>query len=194
MLRVTLVVGLFTLCAGMPLSAQKTAVDMKAAYDAHHGDFDFLLGNWEFSRVSAEFGQGHGFRTAVRLSEGQILDEFRVVSDAGDTIYVTTTLRAYNAFLDRWELVGMPQGSGLQNTGTGLRVGDEIHITQKTGSKDGVALMVRIRYYDIRADRFSWIADQSQDGGKTWAKESVRMEARRIGPARFMDPLAVAKR
>jgi hypothetical protein len=111
--------------------------------------------------------------------------EILAVSDARDTIYATTTLRPYNAFLDQWELLGMPQGSGLQNTGTGQRVGNEIHITQKTGSRDGVALMVRIRYYDIHADRFSWIADQSQDGGKTWAKESVRMEARRIGPARF---------
>jgi hypothetical protein len=69
MQNMTLVVGLFTLSVGMPLSAQKTAVDVKAAYDAHHRDFDFLLGNWEFSRVSTEFGKGHSFWAAVRLSD-----------------------------------------------------------------------------------------------------------------------------
>jgi hypothetical protein len=49
---------------------------------------------------------------------------------------------------------------------------------------------LRIRYYDIRRDRFSWTADRSPDGGKTWISEFQTIEARRIGKPRSMEPLA----
>jgi hypothetical protein len=40
------------------------------------------------------------------LDKGQILDEYRVTGDDGETYYVTTTLRNWNGALDRWELIG----------------------------------------------------------------------------------------
>jgi hypothetical protein len=48
----------------------------------------------------------------------------------------------------------------------------------------------RIRYYDIRPDGFSWVADRSLDDGVTWERNYLRIEARRIGPARSLEPLA----
>jgi hypothetical protein len=30
-------------------SPAKTREQMKASYDAHHSDFDYLLGDWEFT-------------------------------------------------------------------------------------------------------------------------------------------------
>ena len=185
------------LVIGLSLSAQsanqKTADQKKASYEAHKGDFDYLLGDWEFTTVSRDHGTGRGFWSAMRLAEGQILDEFRIVGERGETYYVTTTLRAYNAALDRWELVGMDQGNGLQNVGVGRRVGGEVHIEQKFGVETGKPTILRIRYHDIRPDRFSWTADESADEGKTWTKDVNRIEARRIGPARTMGPLAPAK-
>src|SRR3989475_2306526 len=69
-----------------PLSAQtvpkRTPEQLGASYVAHRGDFDYLLGDWEFTSVSHEFGKGHGYWSAVRLAEGaQVLDEYRVVED-----------------------------------------------------------------------------------------------------------------
>ena len=185
------------LSLAMPLAARqaapKTAAEMKAASDAHHADFDYLLGDWEFTSTSREFGTGHGVWSAVRLSEGQILDEFRILDTAGKTVYVTTTVRAYNARLGLWELVGMDEGSGLQNVGSGMRVGTEVHLEQKGEDDTGKAMIMRIRYYDVLGDRFSWRADQSSDGGKTWTKDVLRIEARRIGPPRAMNALTPRK-
>ena len=48
---------------------------MQASYEAHRGDFDYLLGDWEFSAVSREYGNFRGYWSAVRLDGGQILDE-----------------------------------------------------------------------------------------------------------------------
>ena len=197
-------VALLRLCAAamlvpvMGLTAQnvpkRTPEQIKASYEMHRDDFNYLLGDWQFTAVSREYGDMRGFWSATRLDEGQILDEYRIVGDSGETYYVTNTIRAYNAVLDRWELIGMDGGNGLQDFGTGRRVGSEIHIEQKFGVMSDQPSTWRIRYYDIGPDRFSWAADRSIDGGKTWAKNHQTIQARRIGPPRSLGPLAPAKK
>jgi hypothetical protein len=192
--------ALLLLCAGLlaaaplPAQPQRTPEQIRASFDAHKGDFDYLLGDWEFTSVSREHGPGRGFWSAVRLDEGQILDEYRVVGDTGETYYVTTTFRNYNAVLDRWELVGADAGTGLQDMGTARRVGAEMHIEQRFGVMSPEPSLWRIRYYDIQPDRFSWAADMSRDDGATWERDWLTIQARRIGPARSLPALAPARR
>lgn len=183
----------------MPLAAQtapaRTEQQMRADYEAHQTDFDYLLGDWEFTVESQEFGRAHGFWSAARLAEGaQILDEYRVVGDSGQTWYVTQTLRVYNAIRDQWDLVSLERGRGLLNVGTGRKVGQEIHIEQRFDVGTPNARILRIRYYDIHPDRFSWVADRSQDDGRTWVANALRIEARRIGPPRTLVSLAPARK
>jgi len=179
-------------------TAQRTPQQLRASYEAHQADFDYLLGDWEFTSVSKEYGAGRGFWSAARLPDDEggavVLDEYRVVGDSGETYYVTRTLRAYNANLDRWELISTNGASGLQDVGTGQRVGAEMRIEQRFGVGTPTPSLWRIRYYDIRPDRFSWTADRSTDEGKTWSTEHLKIEARRIGPRRTMSPLAPARR
>src|SRR2546429_367071 len=156
----------------------RTAEQIRASYDAHHADFDYLLGDWEFTAVNRQYGTIRGFWSAVRLDDGQVLDEYRVVGDSGQTYYVTKTLRAYNAVLDRWELVSTEGGTGLQNVGTGQRVGSEMHIEQKFGVMSPNPSLWRIRYYDIRPERFSWSADRPTDDGRTWTTNFPTIHAR----------------
>jgi hypothetical protein len=175
-------------------TGQRTPEQMDAALDAHKGDFDYLLGDWEFTAESKEHGKYGGYWSAVKLAEGQILDEFRVTGDKGETYYVTSSLRNYNKFADRWELIGADAGGGMQDFGTCRLVGAEMHIEQTFGVASGKPSMRKIRYYNIQKDRFSWTSDRSTDGGKTWVKDELRIEARRIGPPRTMGPLAAPKR
>ena len=170
-------------------SPRKTPEEMKTAYEAHKADFDYLLGDWEFTTISKTYGKGRGYWSALRLATGQILDEFRIVGDNDETYYVTTTVRAYNAARDRWELVGMNNGGGLQDVGTGRRVGAEVRIEQNFGVASQNVSTLRIRYFNIEPDRFSWKADRSNDGGKTWIADDQQIEARRIGPPRSLPPL-----
>ena len=144
-------------------TGQRTREQIRASYDAHQGDFDYLLGDWEFSSVSREFGKGRGYWSAVRV-------------------------------LDQWELVSTEGGTGLQNVGTGHRIGAEMHIEQKFGVTSPNPSIWRIRYYDIGPDRFSWTGDRSTDGGKTWTAKWLQIDARRIGPPRRLGPLAPAKK
>jgi hypothetical protein len=173
---------------------KRTSEELKALWDKHHGDFDYLLGDWEFTNVDKEHGKNRGYWSAVRLGEGaDILDEYRVVGNDGETYYVSSTIRAYNATLDRWELISADQGRGLHDFGTARKAGDEMHILQTFGVMTDEPSLWRIRYYNIKPDSFSWTADRSLDDGKTWVKEWLTIEARRIGPARKLPPLAPAR-
>ncbi len=174
-------------------TAPRTDVQIDSALAAHKAEFDYLLGDWEFTAVSKQFGTFRGYWSAVRLDEGQILDEYRVVGDSGETYYVTTTLRNYNGVADRWELIGADAGRGLLDFGTARKVGTEMHIEQRFGVAAGAPWLTRIRYYNIRPDGFSWALDRSNDSGKTWIKDWQTIEARRIGPARSMGALAPAR-
>jgi hypothetical protein len=183
--------GEFTFARVAP--GQRTPEQINAAFDEHKGDFDYLLGDWQFTADSKEHGKYGGYWSAVKLAEGQILDEFRVTGDKGETYYVTTSLRNYNKFADRWELIGADAGTGMQDFGTARRVGSEMHIEQKFAVASGQTAIMKIRYYNIEKDRFSWTGDRSTDGGKTWVKNHLQIEARRIGPPRSLGPLAAPK-
>jgi hypothetical protein len=177
-------------------SPRRTEEQVDASIEAHKGDFDYLLGDWEFTgtrKMPSGEQKFRGVWSAVRLADGQILDEYRVVGDAGETWYVTTTLRNYNAFADRWELVGASAGGGLQDFGTAQRDGAEMRIEQRFGVASGTPHTWRIRYHGIQADRFSWTADRSTDGGSTWVKDHQQLEVRRVGPPRTLGPLAPAR-
>jgi hypothetical protein len=180
-----------TLLSTSPLHPQTTTTkeQAKPSSESHNTDFDYLLGDWEFTAKSREHGDYRGLWSAVRLAEGQILDEFRAVGDQGETYYVTSTLRNYNKAQNRWELIGADTGGGLQDFGTARRVGAEVHIEQRFGVASPRPSTMKIRYYNIQPDRFSWTGDRSIDGGKTWEKAHLQIEARRTGPARVWGPL-----
>ena len=187
-----LAVGLMSALSGQT-SAKKTPEQLQALYEQHKGDFDYLLGDWQFTADNKQYGKSNGRWSAVRLATGQILDEYRLVDDKGATFYVTATIRNYDAIHDRWELIGMDDRNGLQDFGTAQRVGGEMRIEQKFGVSGGNPTVMRIRYYNIQANSFSWAGDQSTDNGKTWVKDQLRIEAKRIGPARTLPQLAKAK-
>jgi hypothetical protein len=171
--------------------ARRSPDEAKALFTEHQSDFDYLLGDWAFTSVSKEWGKNQGFWSAVRLAEGaQILDEYRVTGDQGETYYASSTIRSYNAVLDQWELISADTGTGLQNFGTARKVGPEMQIEQKFGVMSNKPSLWKIKYYNIKPDSFSWTADVSFDGGKTWVKEHLTIEARRIGPARSLGQLA----
>ena len=185
--------GLAIPAAPLGETQDTTREQHQARIQAHKGDFDYLLGDWQFTAQSKEHGNFTGVWSAVRLPQGQILDEFRALGEDRQTVYLTTTIRAYNAAADRWELVGMEEGNGLQDVGTGRRVGAEVHIEQRFGVAGGNPSARRIRYHNIRPDSFSWASDRSPDGGKTWVKDDLLIEAKRIGPSRSQAPLTRVK-
>src|SRR2546421_2075657 len=98
--RLILSVCVLTLAVS-PMSAQapakKTPEQMQALFNQHKGDFDYLLGDWQFVANNKQYGKSNGRWSCVKLATGQLLDEYRLVDDKGETFYVTATIRNYNA-------------------------------------------------------------------------------------------------
>jgi hypothetical protein len=44
----------------------------------------------------------------------------------------------------------------------------------------GLGALTRIKYYAITPTHFLWRADGSRDGGKTWMKDVILIEATRV--------------
>jgi len=154
---------------------------------ARPADFDFLEGVWEFTETfSQPTASGRtsatGRWTARTIGDGRVLeDEFRVFGPDGETTYLALTFRAWDAVAGQWTFRLVETGSGAWSEGTARRVGGEIHLEQRGPVRpDGSRRRLRIRYYDIRADRFSWTADLSPDDGVTWIPGAIRIEARRV--------------
>ena len=61
------------LAAAPTLRAQtppkRTPEQIQASYAAHKGEFDYLLGDWEFTATSQQYGKFRGLWSAVRLDE-----------------------------------------------------------------------------------------------------------------------------
>src|SRR2546430_10201637 len=62
----------------------------------------------------------------------------------------------------------------------GVKDGAEMHVEQRGQSRDGGTTVLKIRYYNIQPDHFSWVADHSSDGGATWVRDYWRIEAARV--------------
>ena len=76
----------FLILAACVLFASVARVDAQAPSapkQGHEHDFDYLLGDWQFVATSKQYGKTEGRWSAVRLSTGQILDEYRLVDGKG---------------------------------------------------------------------------------------------------------------
>jgi hypothetical protein len=158
----------------------------------HEHDFDYLLGDWEFTATS-RYGPYKGTWSATLVGTGHVVDEFRVTGDKGELYKSIVTIRAYDATHDKWDLVSLGPGTGLQSTGSGRRDGAEVHIEQTFLLPNNAKSILRIVYHDIKPDSFLWSADQSSDGGKTWHNGSEQLWVKRTGPARSLPSLVPSK-
>jgi hypothetical protein len=77
---------------------------VEALFQQHKGDFDYLLGDWEFTANNKQYGKSNGRWSAVKTATGQILDEYRLVDDKGQTFYLQHQARqARRARFPSWQ-------------------------------------------------------------------------------------------
>jgi len=177
--------------AAPPVTAQLPPVPVRNSLGAQVGDsgvgtatdYDALIGGWNIRFQSAsrvgkdgsptEYSPPRAGTWTFRRTHGgrMVEDEFRLgTSESGGTF----TYRIFNPTRNLWEIQGTDVGSGRWDGGISWSDGGDRLVVQHTGS--GV---IRVRYYEITADHFLWRADASTDGGKTWLKDVMKIEADR---------------
>jgi hypothetical protein len=160
----------------------------KAGPVASATDFDFLEGKWDVVYNIAMPGVPPdipGSWVGRKEADGRVLsDEFRLFGPKGETVYLCTTYRVFDYVRKQWDIrfVGLTipgPGEGERRVANwaelkAWREGSTMRVDQK--SEQG---WLRITYSDIAKDHFRWKADVSNDGGKTWKADQIRIEAKR---------------
>jgi hypothetical protein len=164
--------------ASLPLPALHAQAAVNSIPDEDHRKaFDYLLGDWEFTgERNSPSGRVkfRGYWTATRTPDNHaLIDEYRVVDDAGRTMYVTTTLRAYDPRDHKWRIASIERSGNLAE-GRAWKDGGDMRIEQSYGGP-----VLRFRYYNIQADRFSWVGSRPDEKGEY--QEFQWIEARRVG-------------
>jgi hypothetical protein len=184
----------FLLFAG-PVLAQNGGISLPDALGARvpepgtgrATDYDALIGTWRFrfqssarpepGRPTSYYPVAPGTWTFRRTHDGlMVADDFRL--DSGDA---TATFRVFDPEKRRWEIQGTDVGSGRWDDGITWSDGEDRLVIQRmdaTGQR-----VMRARYRFLSPDRFVWRADVTWDGGKTWVKDGMRLEAERAAGA-----------
>lgn len=148
------------------------------------GDYDFLIGVWEFKFQNRR--QDGGFNppfTGIWVFEkkhtggkGVLIEDHWRPHDASATYEAGTwTYRAYNPERKIWEMQGINTNVGAWQPGTMWRIGDDRVLIEWYGT-----MLVRFRYFAIKPDHFLWRADATFDKGKTWIRDYWTMDVTRL--------------
>lgn len=148
------------------------------------GDYDFLLGTWQF-RFQSRNQDGTfspaftGHWTASKKNTGgagvMIEDHWRPDNANATWEAGTWTYRAYNPRSKRWEMQGINIANGAWQPGTMWSAGADRVLIEWYGT-----MLVRFRYFPIEPNHFLWRADATFDRGKTWILDFWTMEANRV--------------
>ncbi len=168
-----------------PKMAEAMDVNRKPASPT---DFDFLEGKWEIVYNNSLPGippNIAGSWVARKETDGRVLyDEFRLFGSNRETVFLCATFRVFDHVHRKWDMryVGLTipgPGEGERRVAdwpelTAWREGSTIRVDQRSGEN-----LLKITYSDIAKDSFRWKADVSNDGGKTWKADQIRIEAKR---------------
>ena len=160
-----------------------------AAFDDQHPgtatptDWEFLVGRWDFryqqrTPTTGQFGPVRtGVWTAGPSHGGAIMeDEFALDAPATGARNATVTYRIFDSAKHLWAIEGVGTSRGVWQPGQAWSDGAARYVVQ---DNPATGIRLRIRYYAIEKDHFLWRADGSRDGGKTWLRDVLLIEATR---------------
>lgn len=164
------------LAAGGPLPELKEKLSL----------FGQFVGDWDI--LEARYPKPDGSETRARgeihvrwILEGRgVQDTFSTIDEStGKAIPAGTTVRFYDPVLDVWHSVWISPRQRVVQTFTARMVKDAIVLDGKTPNGKHPE---KWTFSNIRPDAFSWRAEESHDGGRTWLlTEEMKVRRKRTG-------------
>ena len=153
--------------------------------------FDFLVGQWELDvRPKGPGGLAERIHGAPRLKGSWkawrafdgfgIEDELRIIDESANPRSLTHTLRVYDPAAKRWSQTGLDVYRTRFASATAEWQGGEMRITSRGTDAAGKTVLSRSRFYEITPTGFRFQQDRSEDDGKTWTENLIRITAKRV--------------
>jgi hypothetical protein len=182
--RLACIVSLFTTSSALAQNAEIPRPDTLGANFDHTAigkgtpsDYDFMVGKWEFRYQARDPESGKyspvikGSWVGTRVHDGLFADQF--IGSGGPIM----TYRAFNPTDGNWKVQGVAIRRGVWQPGASWSDGANRYLVQDNPDRKTT---IRVRYYSITADHFLWRADGTRDGGKTWMRDVMLIEANRV--------------
>ncbi len=173
------------------LSAQHGATGTEAHLAPPEArQFDFLIGQWELTvkpKATSLAARIHGAPRLVgtwkawKAFDGWgIEDELRIMDRSGNPMALVHYLRGYDPAARRWILTGFDAYRGRITGATAAWDGHEMVTNGRSSSDDPTPQLTRSRFTGIGTDGFVMHQDRSADGGKSWDRDVLVIEAKRV--------------
>ena len=176
--------GFTLLCSCIPYIEIKNLNAMKAVYlisiimiwcvsngfSQDGTEFDFWVGNWNLTWEYSDGTEGKGINHIVKTLDDKVIQENFEATDGGPySGFKGTSISVFNPNSKMWRQAWADNQGGYFNfigeVGEGLR----IFKTNPVKNQQGQDIILRMRFYEIQPDSFTWDWEQSKDGGESWA-------------------------
>lgn len=145
-----------TICLSLVFVVPVLAQEKKPTLPAEARQFDFWVGTWD---LTWEGGKGTNTITAI-LDSAVIQEDF----EGGD--FKGKSVSVFNRHTQKWQQTWVDNAGGYLDFVGGFEDGKMIF--KRTATRDGVAFLQRMIWYNIQKDALDWNWERSDDGGKTW--------------------------
>lgn len=185
-IRINILTILFLISINICAQNEQVMKTNTQAYNKQLTDFAFIIGQWEcvvnIKKEDGEIEQNIAIWTGRYILDGNAIeDEYRETNKNGELIRLGINIRSYdneNGWTMKW-LDGLNStwlDLGPKELG-GVNISDSM-ITFKHYAV--INMIVKISFYDIKDNSFSWKADVSNDNEKTWDEQVFTIIANRI--------------
>jgi hypothetical protein len=154
-------------------------------------DYDFLVGKWNYRYQARNPKTGAytpvvtGVWTGTKSHDSFVFEDEFVIARPDRPRSIVMTYRVFDPVEKRWAIQGIGVQRGVWQPGRSWTDGRDRFLVQDNpatkidNETPEMRTKVRIRYYSITRDHFLWRADGSIDGGVTWLRDVMLIEATR---------------
>lgn len=140
------------------------SINHNNAQQLNKNTFDFWIGNWDLTWQDTKGNKLKGNNNIVTVLDDKVIQENFVDSF---NKYKGMSLSVYNPVTKTWHQAWTDNKGGYYDF-----IGDFVDgnpcFKTKLIEKNDKKIIRRMVFKDLKKDRFKWIWEKTQDGGKTW--------------------------
>jgi len=129
--------------------------------------YDFWQGKWNATWKNQDGTVNHGTNHIEYIMDGKVLQEHFEIADGKQAGFKGTSISVFNPNTKQWHQAWADNQGGYFDF-IGAKEGDKMIFNTKPVERDGKSIVLRMVFYDIKEDSFTWDWQGSQDGGATW--------------------------
>ncbi len=126
--------------------------------------FDFWVGEWNLTWTNADGKIESGYNRIEKILDGKVIQEH--FSDDKNS-FKGTSISVYNAQKKTWHQAWADNQGGYFDFEGSVSDGNRMFSTGPT-EINGVKIIRRMVFHDIKQNTFIWDWEVSKDGGKSW--------------------------